>query len=80
MEPDENFRMLYLIAWLFPDARHVRAPGQKESVGGIPVLDAVRLALVLRLMNLGRVRDVLSFIENPDFHPLQNSDLDVDNS
>ena len=47
------------------------APGQVESVDGVPVLDADRLAVALRLLSLGREQDVLSFVESSGFHQLR---------
>jgi hypothetical protein len=51
------------------------APGQEATVNGIPVLDADRLAQALRLVKAGREKDVLSFVENPDFHDLNDPEM-----
>jgi hypothetical protein len=51
------------------------APGQEATVNGVPVLDADRLALALRLVKAGREKDVLSFVENPGFHDLRDPDV-----
>ncbi len=51
------------------------APGQEGVVNGIPVLDAGRLALALRLVKAGLERDVLSFVENPGFHNLEDPEM-----
>jgi hypothetical protein len=49
------------------------APGyQAESANGVPVLDADRLSLALRLVKAGSERDVLSFMENPSFNELKD--------
>jgi hypothetical protein len=49
------------------------APGYPvESAGGVPVLDADRLDLALRLVKAGREHDVLSFMENPTFYELRD--------
>jgi hypothetical protein len=51
------------------------APGQEATVNGIPVLDADRLAQALRLVKAGREKDVLSFVENPGFHDLNDPEM-----
>jgi len=81
---DEDFRNLLTTAEIldrevFADA-NVRilplmctcAPGQEENVNGIPVLDADRLSLALRLVKAGRESDVLSFVQTPTFHELRD--------
>lgn len=85
---DEDFRILVASAEIlhrevFTDA-NVRivpllctcAPGQEAYVNGVGVLDADRLALTLRLVNLGRENDVLDFILNPSFQQLREPDSD----
>ena len=49
------------------------APGfPAQSVSGVPVLDADRLELALRLVNAGREQEVLSFLENTEFHEMRD--------
>jgi len=65
---DADVRILPLMCTCAPG-------GQGENVNGMPVLDADRLALALRLVKVGRERDVLSFIQNPRFHELRDPEL-----
>ena len=66
---DTNVRILPLVC--------TSAPGQPlcwdtgDGFCGVPILDADRLALALRLVKAGREDDVLSFIDNPMFSQLR---------
>ena len=69
---DTNVRIFPLVCTATVAYAPYRDSG--DGVTGVPVLDADRLKLVLKLIGFGREPDVLSFICNPKFSPLRDPD------
>lgn len=66
---DTDVRILPLVCSAAPGQPLCRDNG--DGFTGVPILDADRLGLALRLVKAGREDDVLSFIENPMFSQLR---------
>jgi hypothetical protein len=67
---DTNVRILPLVCTGAPSYPQYRDSG--DGLTGVPVLDADRLALVLKLVKMGRERDFISFLHDPTYSELRD--------